>query len=414
LLVFVIQLAEGGKSWAMFSANSSVFHRGVLNTGTLEDRNGVLLAQAGDGAYRYADDKNVRVACLHAVGDYQGNIGTGALKAFADKLAGYSFIKGTISRSGAGATLQLSIDANLNVSAYKALNGRAGAVLVMDYTTGEILCMVSSPSYDPNAGASGADGVYINRALSATYTPGSVFKIVTLSAALENIGDLQTRRFTCTGSTTVGGEKITCSGKHGDETIEQAFANSCNVAFAHLGVELGGDLLAKYAKDLGFTQDLALDGIPVKTGSFDIAEEGSANLAWSGIGQSTDLISPFALLRLVAAIANGGLLQTPTLLKGERSGTARLLNASTANSLADMMDYNVQYAYGPSKFPGLDICAKTGTAEVGDGASHAWFTGFLRDPEHPLAFVVVVEHGGGGLAVAGAVANKVLQEAVKG
>lgn len=412
LLVFVVRLARDGESWAMFSANTSVYQNGVLNTGTLEDRNGVLLASAGGGTYRYADDKTVRIACLHAVGDYQGNIGTGALKVFADKLADYSFLRGTT--SPAGATVRLSIDSGLCAAAYNALNGRAGAVLVMDYTTGEILCMVSSPSFDPNAGANGADGVYLNRALSATYPPGSVFKIVTLTAALERIGGLQDRRFTCTGSTVIGGETVNCSGVHGVQTVEQAFANSCNVAFAQISEELGGDTLARYAKALGFTAELTLDGIPVKTGNFDAAGAGSAALAWSGIGQSTDLISPFALLRVSAAIANGGVLREPTLLKGQRGGTARLLGAATADSLAGMMSYNVQYAYGPSRFPGLNLCAKTGTAEVGDGTSHAWFTGFLQSEDHPLAFAVVVEHGGGGLTAAGAVANAVLQAAVKG
>jgi len=412
LLVFSVRLVKNGKNWAMYRANSSLYHNGALDTGTLLDRNGVLLASAGDGFFRYADDESVRRACLHAVGDYTGNIGTGALSAFADKLAGYSFLNGTASLSGAGARVSLSIDAALCVKAYGALAGRSGAVLVMDYKSGDILCMVSSPGFDPSIGSAGTEGVYINRALSAVYTPGSVFKIVTLAAALENIGDLTQRRFYCSGSDTVGGETVRCSGSHGEQTIEEAFANSCNVAFAQLSLELGGDVLREYADFLGFTQELSLNGIPVKIGNFDAAVSGSASLAWSGIGQSTDLISPFALLRVSAAIANDGILKTPTLLKGGGRGSDRLFEESTANALADMMRYNVLYHYGSDRFPGLDICAKTGTAEVGDGTSHAWFTGFLRDKNHPLVFAVVVEHGGGGLQTAGAVANTVLQAAV--
>jgi peptidoglycan glycosyltransferase len=77
-----------------------------------------------------------------------------------------------------------------------------------------------------------------------------------------------------------------------------------------------------------------------------------------------------------------------------------------------MMSYNVVYSYGEWRFPGLKLCAKTGTAEVGNGSSHAWFAGFLDSEEFPLAFVVLVENGGGGLAAAGPVANSVLQAAV--
>ena len=92
---------------------------------------------------------------------------------------------------------------------------------------------------------------------------------------------------------------------------------------------------------------------------------------------------------------------------------SRLVEVSTAEKLKEMMSYNVVSHYGgEERFPGLRLCAKTGTAEVGDGTTHAWFTGFLDDPEHPYAFVVMIERGGGGLTVAGQVAKSVLQWAV--
>jgi len=96
----------------------------------------------------------------------------------------------------------------------------------------------------------------------------------------------------------------------------------------------------------------------------------------------------------------------------EGNGETRLLDRSTANALAEMMDYTVTYAYGDWLFPGLNVCAKTGTAELGDGTSHAWFVGFLDDPDHPYAFVVMIEQGGGGLSQAGTLANTLLQKAV--
>lgn len=415
LCLYIIRYFDDGEAWASFQSNRSVFSQGVLDTGTVTDRNGIVLAHAGDGIFYYADDAAVRRACFHVVGDYSGNVGTGVLTAFASRVAGYNPINGTYSADGTGGELELSIDSSLNTVAYNALNGRNGSVLVMDYTTGEILCMVSSPSYDPASppsDLSGYDGVYINRAISATFAPGSIFKLITLTAAIENVADLYSRSFYCAGSVSIGGGTVTCSGTHGTQTVEQAFANSCNCAFAALSVELGGELIAEYAEKLGITTTSDLDGIITSAGSFDVAQDGSTDLAWSGIGQYNDLVSPYSMLRLVAAVANSGTVKEPTLLLGGGNGTTGLISGETAGKLADMMSYNVIYGYGTWNFPDLSICAKSGTAEIDGKSSHAWFVGFLDDDEHPLAFVVMVENGGGGLSVAGSVANTVLQAAV--
>lgn len=211
----------------------------------------------------------------------------------------------------------------------------------------------------------------------------------------------------------VGADQLNCTGVHGNQTIEQALANSCNCAFSELAQTLGSDVLLAYAKKLGITESHAIDGIYTTAGSIDPYEKGNINLSWSAIGQSTDLVCPNTMLRLVSAIGNGGTLVEPTMVgHGRSQKTTKLLDADTAEKMASMMNYNVQYAYGAGSFPGLNVCAKTGTAEVGDGTDHAWFVGFLDDEAHPYAFVVQVERGGGGLSVAGAIANRVLQKAV--
>ena len=153
-------------------------------------------------------------------------------------------------------------------------------------------------------------------------------------------------------------------------------------------------------------------GIETKAGSFEKAATLSADLAWSGIGQYTDLVNPYAMLRYVGAIANGGTATEGVLLKGERGRESALLSADTAEKMAEMMNYTVVYGYGAENFPGLRLCAKSGTAETGDGTSHAWFTGFLDDEEHPYAFCIVMEEAGSGLRHAGAAANTLLQAAV--
>jgi len=415
MTTYVVRFIMDGENWATFSGNEGVYESGKIAVGTVTDRNGTLLAKADENGKFYSEDSSIRVSTLHALGDYGGYIGTGALTSFADRLTGYSTVGGL---SSGGAKLELTIDSHLCVTAYCALAGRSGAVLVMDYTTGEIVCMVSSPSYDPTMGFDEADsaftGAYINRSISSRYTPGSVFKIVTLAAALENISDIYEREFTCEGSFAVGGYNVTCAGTHGVQTIEQAFANSCNCAFGNLALELGGECLAEYAQKLGLTEKLSVNGIETAAGLFEAAEDNTPALAWSGIGQHTNLVSPISMLRLVSAVANGGEAAKPSILLGESGGSDKLLSKETADRISEMMNYNVAYAYGGEwSFPGLNISAKSGTAEVGDGNEHSWFTGFLNDEEHPYAFVVIIENGGGGLRNAGAVANTVLQAAVK-
>ena len=404
LAVYLVKLADNGGAWA-------TYFNGGTPGGTILDRNGVTLYSSTEDGVSWAADYTTRLSCYHLIGDSTGNVRTGALRQFRDRLTGYSFISGTSS----GKTLQLTVDSSLNAAAYNALAGRDGAVMLIDYTTGEILCMVSTPADDPsNPSAAPADGTYLNKCLSASFVPGSVYKLVTLAAAIENIPDLFERSFWCEGSSVVGGAVLNCTGSHGSQTIEQALANSCNCAFGEIALELGADTLAEYAEKLGITQELTLDGMTVTPGSFDKAEAGSIGLAWSGIGQYNDLVVPYALVRYVCAIAIGGCILEPTLLgHGGLDGETELLSADTAARIAEMMNNNVQTAYGGQwTFPGLNVSAKTGTAEVGDGTSHAWMTGFLNDPAHPYAFVVLVENAGGGLTNAGPVANQVLQAAV--
>ena len=406
--LFLFRLSQSGGDWAMYRANASIYENGLLRSGTLTDRNGLVLAKAEEGEHSYADSAAVRKASLHAVGDFEGYIGTGALSAYAPELTGYRWWKGT---TGEGGTVRLSIDANLQTAAWNALNGRSGAAVVINYESGEVLCMVSSPAYDPAVGADESlEGVYLNRATHGAYTPGSVFKLVTLAAALEEIPDLPERRFLCQQQLVVAADTVTCTGWHGEQTAEQALANSCNCAFGQLALELGADTLAKYAEKLGLSGSLKLDGITTAAGRFDKAEAGTAHLAWSGIGQHKDLATPYAVARFCAAIARGGSVKEPTLLKDRDNGETRLLPVSTAAALGDMMEYTVTHTYGRDRFPGLDLCAKSGTAEIGDGSSHAWFAGYLQSGA-PLAFAVVIERGGGGLAQAGTAANTILQTA---
>lgn len=422
---FCVKYVMYGSQWASFPANDHAFTDGLLSSGQVLDRNGVMLYDATTQTYN--EDVAIRKATLHAVGDEWGNISTSALSHFREHLVGFNPITGT---SGNGHKLYLTIDAALNEAAYESLGGRKGVVAVYNYVSGDILCMVSTPAYDPVDPPEIADddgqysGVYLNRFLSGLYTPGSIFKIVTTAAALENLPDVQQRTFTCTGRTTIGGDVITCPYAHGTMDFEEALASSCNCVFAQLAVELGGQTMQRYAQEAGLLSEHDVSGITTESGFYEIGNENQ--LGWSGIGQYHDLVNPCAMIMLMGSIASNGQAQQPhliaketsmsglSLVDSEKVGVADTVwSSDTCETLRSMMRSNVLLNYGQEQFGDLAVCAKSGTAEVeSDEAPHAWFTGFIDDASHPYAFVVLVENGGSGASVAGSIAADILQETV--
>ena len=438
VLLFILALAAGtvvlcafymkdGAQWASFYGNQHVYTNGRIASGSIQDRNGTTLFDCAEG--QYSDDKTTRISTLHAIGDKQGNINTGAKNLFADQLVGFSLITGT---SGTGNTIKLTLDANLNNAAYQAMAGRKGVAALYNYETGEVLCMLSTPSFDPAddaeaakvaAGDSNYDGAYLNRFLSGTYTPGSTFKLVTAAAALETLHNEDSFSYTCTGSLTLNGEKITCPSVHGTQDFATALANSCNGAFATLATQVGGKTLEKYAKEAGLTSKVNVNGLNTAAGSFT-AGTSDNDVGWSGVGQYKDLVNPCAELTLMGCIAQGGSAATPRLLKSVTSSkglpvahvtteTSKIgWKADTCDKIRTLMHNNVTSNYSKNlDFGGLNVCAKSGTAEVGTSKPHAWFVGFVEDSAYPYAFVVVVENGGWGSSVAGGVAASLLKAA---
>ena len=434
LLLFGVRYALDASSWAHYPVNKHLYHNGILKTaGKIFDRNGEILLETVDGIQKYHEDKAVRMTMMPAVGDSHGNIATSLQVAYGERLSGWDPVNGAFRFderiSGFGSDITLTLDAGLCTAAYKAMNGRKGTVGVYNYRTGEILCMASLPTFDPEnrpdveAAPEKYEGVYINRLLSGVYTPGSVFKLVTAAAAVDNLENIEDKIFECKGEMIIDGAKVTCPTAHGSVTLEQALAVSCNTAFAEISLDLGGNTLQKYAEKAGFRNPLKVDGIRTAAGKAEISDAKGGDLAWAGIGQYSDLANPLNLMAYVGAIANGGVRVTPELIKedgifsvlpGGGVQEKRILSEETAQRLGAMMRNNVKEVYGESNFKGLELCAKSGTAEVGDGKKpHAWFVGYLDREDCPLAFVVVVENGGAGSKTAGSVAAKVLKETVK-
>ncbi len=436
LLAFVLLIGVGvfsyryfayGDDWASYEGNRDVYAEGDLSKGTLYDANGALLMQNTAEGMIFNDSSSVRKALMHITGDKDNNISTGANRAFTDELIGYDFINGIYSLNNAGKDVYLTLDSGVCATAYEALDGRNGTVGVYNYKTGEIVCMVSAPTYDPiDPPSSPEEGSYINRFTSATFVPGSIFKLVTSAAAIENLDDAYSWQVKCTGSHSYGGEyKVTDLSAHGTVDMKKALEVSCNVYFGQLAEKLGPGLMEEYTKKAGLMRSYDINGIKTAEGTFDFPDSGM-NLAWTGIGQWEDMINPCAMMVYMGAIANDGEAVLPSIIKPTSfidkqlaklpkfgTKTKGMIESSTAASLTEMMANNVENHYGSGNFPGLSVCAKSGTAEVGGNKNpHAWFAGFLNDESNPYAFIVLVENGGYGADVAGSVANSVLQDIV--
>ena len=412
--------------WVTFSGSPHVYTGVNLDGGVVTDRDGTLLLDSTDGR-TYSADAVTRTATMHLLGDRYGYIQAPLLGSFADDMIGFDKINGLYGAEGTEANAALTLSAAAQTAAYQALGNYHGTVGVYNYKTGEILCAVTSPSYDPDnmpdvdADTSGAyDGVYVNRFFQAAYTPGSIFKIVTLAAAIETVPDWENLTFTCEGKTIIGGQEIICEGVHGTITLKQALAHSCNVAFGELAGKVGTKALMEYAEKLGLTESFACDGIPVKAGTVDLKDADAGDLAWAGIGQYTDQVNALTFMRAMGRIAGGGTGAEPYLMakitRGEKTAyeaktetSSRALKAETAAKLTEYLRNNVATMYGDWQFGGLNVCAKSGTAEHEGETADAMFAGFCVDENCPLAFVVFVENGGSGSAVAAPIAAKVLQ-----
>ena len=442
LVFMTVSLVQNGDTWVMKRFNHHVYSNGeLIGAGTIYDKDGDVLAETKDGDRVYSDSATTRKSTLHVVGDPKNFISTGVQSVYSARLTGYSLLFGVhnIQKYGKGNDLKLTIDRDICDEAYKALDGRKGTVGIVNYKTGDIVCSVSSPSYDVEdvpdnlLTSERYEGVYINRLLGAHYVPGSTFKLVTAICAIENIPDIYSREWVCNGEyQPESGVAIKCNANHGKHiNFKDALAKSCNSAFAQIAIELGQEKLATTAKELGIGSAVTVSGtIDSYAGYFDATDKiklGVDALGWTGIGQGNTRIAPITMLRIVSAVANGGNAVSFNIVDSlaNQAGKAldftlpsnqlSMMNSDVAAKLKEMMRYNVTNHYGESKYKGLNLCAKSGTAQIDSDESHniAWFVGFMDDSEHPYAFVVAIENGNSGSQTAGPVAKRVLTKLVE-
>ena len=351
------------------------------------------------------------------MGDSSGYIGTAVQAVHRSQLVGYNPITGLARTvlSDLGNNLVLTVDANASAAAYNAFNGRNGSAFVYNYKTGEVLVKVSAPTYDPmNVPEDLNDneeynGVFLDHTLSSTYTPGSIFKLVTAAAAMEYLPDWDTRTYTCEEEMDIGSGKVTCLNYHGELNLEQALGYSCNLYFAQLAEDIGAENLKKKAEEMGFGKNFSFDSVTTDKSSTNLSSSTSAiDLAWSSVGQADVMANPYHMALLMGAIANGGSTPEPYLTGGKSRTSYTLTDSSTADSLHSMMRNNVVNYYGEYLFDGYSLCAKTGTAELDDKNPNCWIVGFSEDESTPYAFAVCVQEGSSGLYTAGEVVSAAL------
>lgn len=430
-------LVTNANEWSMNRANKHLYSEGALSTaGDILDAKGNVLVSTKDGKRVYSDNKNLRMALLHTLGDTSGYIANGIQTAFKDELTGYTLLDGVynLKRYGKGNDIKLTLNSKVCETAYKALGNNRGTVGVMNYKTGEIVCIASTPTFDINNKPKDIDtdttgkyeGVYMNRFFSGLYTPGSTFKVLTALCAVENIPDIYDRTFTCKGKIAVGEGYVFCSGTHGKLSFEKALNNSCNCAFAKIAEELGAEKLMATAERVGFNSRMAnVSGkIRCAKSKLDLTESTALDIGWAGIGQYTTLINPCHMLTIISSVANGGIAQTPYLVSEITSPEKKVVfsekgsmigeyfTPEVAKKVDESLRTNVKSKYGDGYFPQMSFCGKTGTAEVSNDDSikpNALFVGYSQLDEMPFAIIVVVEDTTWSMSSAVPIASKVMR-----
>lgn len=369
----------------------------------------------------------------------------------------------------AGYNMMLTIDTDLQKAAWEAVRGKAGSVVALDPRNGEILAMVSSPSFDPNLFYEGISSEQwrqlqnnpfaplSNKAVSGQYPPGSTYKLIVAAAALEEGIITPDTKVFCNGSFTLGNRTYRCwkKGGHGSVDLHKAMVESCDVYFYTIGKMLGVDKIAAYARRFGLGELAEIDLpnekkglVPTKEWKLKRKKE-----AWQmgetisiSIGQGYNLVTTLQLANAFAAFANGGTLWRPHLVKQIQTNDGKIykeflpikkgelnLSVETIETLNNALRGVVNDPGGTgqnAKLSGIEVCGKTGTSQVLGlpqnekarrrkvlGAfqkDHALFACYAPSENPEIAIAVILENAGGGGAVAAPVARKILSAYFEG
>ncbi len=352
-----------------------------------------------------------------------------------------------------GPSLTLTLDGRLQEAMEQAFGGRSGSAVALDPQNGEILGMVSLPAFDPNGFTNGIDPALwaqltgdpetplMNRVIQGQYAPGSLFKVVVATAALEEGVITPSTTFFCGGQLSLYGTVFHCNRPegHGLVDIHRALQMSCNVFFYQVGVRLEIERLARWARRLGLGGPSGVD-LPHEAGGLIPSPEWklrTQKTPWYAgetvsvaIGQGQVMVTPLQMARLTALVANGGKLVSPHLVRPQpglpQAWAAPVDLGLKPETLAVVREglwavVNEGGTGWRARIDGLDVCGKTGSAQVVARARlqkggaptsilpHAWFMSFAPKQNARIALLVLVEHGGSGGEAAAPVARQILQ-----
>jgi len=421
--------------------------------GAILDRNGAPLATTEKGASGFVRSyKDQSLAQVVGYASLQFGL-SGVEAAYAESLIGQDpadpisiWRARYLGERQAAGSVVLGIDEKIQKAAVEALGGRRGAIVALDPRSGAMLASVSVPSFDPNEVVdpqrqqaamdklnNGPEHPLLNRAAQGQYPPGSTFKVVTASAALESGFD-PTKKLRVDdpyqADRSWGDYFVrSASHAHGLFDMSDGFRLSENIYFAQVGLQIGGGKLAEYAKRFGIGTAPKLD-LPAAKGQLS----GSGLLdrptlvADTSYGQGELLVSPLQMALIYATIANGGVMPTPHYATGVRDAEGhvvrqvapgaqgQVISANTAKTLTTMLVGAVAgpgaFAFG-AKVPGVDVAGKTGTAETRPGeAPHGWFVGFAPAEAPTVVVAVIVENAAEGGVTAAPLGAQVMRAAL--
>lgn len=423
-----------------YNKRQDTFEKYIVR-GSIISADGKILAKT----QKDSEEKEVRVypyqnLFAHAIG-YSKNGGAGVESiANFQLLRSNSFIAERImnevkGEQNIGDTVYTTYLVDLQKAASDALGNYKGAVIAIEPSTGKILAMVSKPDFDPNTIVTDWDrllkldpdeSVLFNRATQGSYAPGSVFKLFTTADYLEeHPDDYSSFSYQCSGSTTVKGNSIQCYDriKHGMEDLKKAFAQSCNSAFATIGLTLNPTDFTKLCNHLLFNKKLPTE-YPSAKSKFHLDEDSStASIMEASIGQEKTTVSPLHMALISSAIANNGILMDTQVIDHTTNAKevgvtsfdskeyGRLFTNAQASILQEFMRETVLTGTAKAlKSSQYEAYGKTGSAQVSDSsdATHSWFTGYATDATNKtIALAVIVEKSGSGSKYAVPIAKKV-------
>lgn len=442
-----VQVVQADSIKSMTSNNHTIARRAYVERGSILTSDGVILAESvrqENGTYTRSYPQGTLAA--HTVGYISTQYGsTGIEAAYDDVLTGqesyanwHDAFNSLAGVDASGNDVVLTINSRIQAAAEAALEGRVGAIVVLDPKTGAVLAKASSPTYSNDQltdllANGGENAPLFDRTTQALYTPGSTFKVVTLAAALESGVATLDSVYAAPASIEIGGGQVTNynMADYGELDLRTAFAYSSNTVFGQLATQIGAEALVATARAFGYGSSVGVGFTTVASLMPDPAEMTEWETAWAGagqpVGQHESPAGPQSTVMqnamVAAAIANGGVLMEPYVVQGVTDANGSYISTTQPHALGQTCSAAVAEQVGSAMLStvsegtgaaaaiaGVDVAGKTGTAETSGEQPDAWFIGYAPYETPVAAIAVVIEDDGKHTATN--VAGDVLQTCV--